>query len=156
MIDYEHEFYKSVDYDYKKKKDCWISKGLTTGEGYITVRINVNGKTNYISAHRLSYLAFNGEIPGGLCVMHKCDNRACVNPQHLAVGTKQDNTQDMVNKGRVNRQEDRNGKLRKLTDDQIRSIRQSELSSYELANIYPVSATHIRRIRNGSRCSKVE
>lgn len=75
---------------------CWAwDRGLKES-GYGVAR--THEKT--ITAHRLSYLAFNGEIPAGLCVLHKCDVRVCVNPEHLFLGTHRDNAQDMVRKGR--------------------------------------------------------
>lgn len=51
-------------------------------------------------AHRWSFRRFVKEVPTGLCVLHKCDNASCVNPQHLFLGTNKDNTQDMHRKGR--------------------------------------------------------
>lgn len=54
-----------------------------------------------ISAHRAAYLLLNGAIPDGLLVLHHCDNRKCVNPEHLYLGNHQDNAKDMVHRGRA-------------------------------------------------------
>lgn len=74
---------------------CWVWVGQTVnGYGVMTIC----GTTFY--THRLSYIEENGSIPAGLIVMHKCDNRVCVNPEHLTIGTHQDNTDDREEKGR--------------------------------------------------------
>ncbi len=78
-------------------ENCWLYLGSAGNSGYGKLRI---GHTKDYSAHRLSFMIFNGEIPDNLCVLHKCDNRRCVNPEHLWIGTKRDNTLDMVIKGR--------------------------------------------------------
>lgn len=57
-----------------------------------------NGKST--AMHRISWILAYGEIPDGLWVLHKCDNRLCVRPDHLWLGTPKDNTQDMMRKGR--------------------------------------------------------
>lgn len=75
---------------------CWLWQGATAPNGYGST----THKDKQISAHRLSYIAFKGEIPDGMYVCHKCDVRNCVNPDHLFLGTHSDNMQDMVNKGR--------------------------------------------------------
>lgn len=76
-------------------EDCWVwQRALLNGYG----RIAVDRQTRY--AHRVSYEAFHGPIPDGYVVMHTCDNRQCVNPQHLVVGTPRDNALDMVAKQR--------------------------------------------------------
>jgi HNH endonuclease len=81
----------------EKTEGCWIWKGSKVQAGY--GRIVLQGKT--YRAHRISYLFLKGEIPEGLCVCHTCDNPACVNPEHLWLGTSRENTKDMIIKGRL-------------------------------------------------------
>ena len=86
-------FWKKVNK--KAGNSCWEWTACKAG-GY--GQIYVRGKLVY--AHRLSWVWANGKIPKGLFVLHKCDNRVCVNPDHLFLGTNKDNMQDCVRKGR--------------------------------------------------------
>lgn len=85
--------------------------------------INIGGKIKY--AHRVSYELHNGPIPDGMLVMHLCDNRRCVNPSHLAVGTDSDNNRDMWAKQRAHwhrwSESERKEWLSKILDGQKRS-----------------------------------
>lgn len=75
---------------------CLNYRGWINTNGYGRIRI---GKKS-CGAHRVAYEVFIGPIPEGMLVCHKCDNRRCIEPTHLFLGTHADNTQDMLQKGR--------------------------------------------------------
>jgi len=79
-----------------KSDGCWMWMSPPPKNGY--GRISVNGRL--WSVHRLSYQMHFGDIPAGLFVCHHCDNRRCVRPDHLFLGTSLDNVRDMIAKGR--------------------------------------------------------
>ncbi len=93
----QKKFWARVSKEYHPK-DCWMWKGGCNDEGYGNFRVGKKSER----AHRASYRLNNGRIPIGLCVCHSCDNPSCVNPQHLWLGTDQDNTDDKLRKGRLN------------------------------------------------------
>lgn len=120
---------------------CWIWNGATPkGEhGY--------GRFNGEYAHRIAYRMSNGEIPEGMIVRHQCDNRRCVNPAHLLVGTAADNTGDAIQRNRL-ASGSRHGRTR-LTDEQVAEIRSSSEKGRELAQRMGVSESTISYIRSG-------
>ena len=81
-----------------KENGCWIWQKYTNKLGYGRFRF----KSKKELAHRVAYRVFNGLIPDGLLVLHKCDNPPCVNPGHLWLGTDASNVKDSISKGRTN------------------------------------------------------
>ena len=90
----EVRFFEKV----KEGDDCWEWAAKRNNKGY--GMFGTNRKGHFKLAHRVSYELENGEIPEGMMVLHRCDNPGCVNPQHLFLGTRTDNTRDMHRKGR--------------------------------------------------------
>ena len=84
----------------EKTDSCWLWKGSKRPNGYGQFFVAMPGKKLSVSTHRYSYLLHFGEIPDGLCVLHKCDVRYCIRPDHLWLGTQGDNNRDAVRKGR--------------------------------------------------------
>jgi len=84
----------------KKEGECWEWLGQKWRSGYGYVRFRVDGIIKHTPAHRYLYVVHKGEFDLSLNVLHACDNRGCVNPDHLFLGTQKDNMQDMVAKGR--------------------------------------------------------
>lgn len=127
---------------------CWVWTGCTTDAGYGRFRI---GNQVVIGVHCFSYGEFVGSVPDGLFVLHRCDNRVCVRPSHLFLGTNQDNSQDMVNKERQAKGE-ANGNS-KLTEDDVREIRrrycrwsQSRSNLRELMHEFGVAKAAVQNI----------
>ncbi len=83
----------------EKTSSCWIWKGGKNEKGYGT--FFVQSYKACVKAHRFSYEILIGKIPSGMCVLHRCDTPSCVNPDHLFIGTQQDNLADMRAKGRA-------------------------------------------------------
>lgn len=124
---------------------CWIYQGCKNQVGYGMVSPEF-GRT--IVAHRFAWQEVHGSIPDGLKCCHSCDNRACVNPEHLFLGTQKDNMRDCRLKGRnaVHKGE-RNGSA-VLSDAEVCAVRESTEPSATLAQKFGVTRGSIWRMRS--------
>lgn len=114
---------------------CWLWDGNWTCKGY--GKFGYKGGNNL--AHRASYEIHVKEIPEGLWILHSCDVPCCVNPEHLFLGTQQDNVDDMERKGRGRHPRGEAHGRAKLTENQVRDIRTDVRSQRFLAELYGVS-----------------
>lgn len=151
---------------------CWLWLGALRAKRYGSIKHN----GEYLAAHRASWMAHKGEIPAGLHVLHSCDVPLCINPDHLFLGTHQDNMDDKERKGRGNqpsglrngrhtkpwrtvrgiahyahkhpesRQGAKNGRAR-LTAEQVLEIRTSPESNAAIGRRLGITKTTIRSIR---------
>jgi hypothetical protein len=156
----------SAPLHYPALGQCWEWTGSKIPGGYGTLRIS--RELGAKLAHRISYLLNIGDIAHnesyhGICVLHKCDNPGCVNPEHLFLGTNQDNMDDMVIKNRQNKAKGyANGMLTrperrprgelhglaKFTEEDVLYIRSSSLSRVDLSKKFNVNKSTIERIIN--------
>lgn len=139
---FRERFWAKVD---KRGSDeCWTWIGSKrNGYGEIWSR------DRHLYAHRMSWKLHYGLIPKGVSVLHHCDNRACVNPKHLFLGTQADNMTDMVGKGRQSKGEER--PTAKLTQEQVLAIRNDPRSERTLGRIYGVCHASIGRVKRRKR-----
>ena len=132
----EKRFWSCV---WKPTKDgCWLWRSSLYGNGYGCLTI----KGELVGAHHISWKLHYGNIPKGMCVLHKCDNPPCVNPKHLWLGTPADNTKDSIRKRRFS----------KLTEDDVLKIRKlvkhSFLTQENIAKRFNVNRGIISRIKD--------
>lgn len=124
---------------------CWEWSGTKTYKGYGEIR--GEGRKKF-RAHRVAYRIFKGEEPGPV-LRHTCDNPPCCNPEHLIQGTPQDNSQDMVDRGRSPRGE--KNSFSRLTEEDVlemRRLRGLGAKQASLAAMFGVSQPTISAIVN--------
>ena len=130
---------------------CQLWFGTTNARGYGLVWSNGCQRL----AHRMSFQVHKGAIPTGMFVLHKCDTPACVNPEHLFLGTHKDNMDDMRAKGRSSDGRarpkvwgERNGHA-KHTEKLILAVKRADGTYAEIAQIYGVSKTTVGYVKRG-------
>lgn len=133
---------------------CWLWGAALNDLGYGI--FHAEGER---TAHRASWRLHRGEIPDALHVLHRCDNRACVNPAHLFLGTHADNVRDMWSKGRGPRRQGEAVASSKLAEDDvvaIRSMYRSGARQVDIATAFGVAQTTISSIVRRQRWRHVE
>ncbi len=127
-----------------KTGGCWLWLGYVAKDGYGTFSY----KQQDSKAHRASYQIYKGNIPKGMFVCHSCDIRHCVNPQHLFLGSHQDNMTDMKNKDRqAKKGHDKSLKLCIEKANEIRDLYFKGIMNHqELAAYYGVARNTIHNV----------
>lgn len=133
----EDRFWSKVN----KTADCWLWTGKQNDHGYGIFTIS----SQQYRAHRVVWEVINGPIPGGKLVRHMCDQRMCVNPAHLVLGTAQDNAADAARRSRINRKRGSGTASAKLAEDQVawarHEWRSGRMTKAALARRFSVSNT---------------
>ena len=140
IMSLEDRFWEKVD---KKSKDeCWLWTASCVNSGYGQIADGFNGM---ITAHRLSWILHYGEIPKERFILHKCDNKICVNPNHLYLGTPSDNMYDRA-KRNPNNQGGGCRKLSRLDMKFIKLLHGIGLTYKELGQKFDVHLSTVRNI----------
>lgn len=137
----------------RKTTRCWLWQGAINQNGYGIFKPQVNNHGVSMYAHRLSYYYHTGRMPDK-CILHRCDNPLCVRPSHLRSGTRQENQEDMRQKGRACRGEKKHSA--RLSEKDIRQIikrLKTREKQAPIARDYDISASVISRINSGTAWS---
>ena len=130
----------------KDECGCWNWNKYREFWGYGVIKVDHKVEL----AHRVAYKYLVGDFPQELCVLHRCDNPTCINPDHLFLGTNADNVKDKVSKGRQSSIEGFKGEDHpcvKLTEEQVRHIRTKEMPQSKYARLYNVTQSMISNIQ---------
>ena len=133
----------SANYIPEPNSGCWLWAAFIRPDGYGCIKHS--RKT--IMAHRAAWIVYYGEIPNGMNVLHKCDVRCCVNPDHLWLGTDRDNVVDMEAKGRGVRIFGSRHVNSKLTEAQVSAIRDDCRAYTIIAGEYGISPQTVCKIK---------
>lgn len=125
-------------------EDCWNWTGHVSKKGYANFLWESTPKVKHVMAHRASYMLYVGVIPDGMMICHHCDNRKCVNPKHLFVGSAKDNTHDMMSKGRMKYPFQEKARL---TGDQVIAIYCDARPSTLICKDYGITSAHVLCIK---------
>lgn len=131
--------------------DCMFWRGAVTSFGYGTIRWE--GRSEKV--HRVAWIGAHGAIPDKLHVLHHCDNRRCVNVDHLFLGTNRDNMADKVAKGRQGRQRGETNGFAKLTAEIVRRIRQDKRTEKAIAADLGTCVDTIHKVKKRTRWGHV-
>lgn len=127
---------------------CWIWNGYKQASGHGQFRY----RSKTIVAYRFSYMLKYPDFDQSLCVLHKCDNGACINPTHMFLGTMTDNMADKVAKGRQSKGLSNTGWLLETEVEEIKKLYQTgKYTQQELGRRFKVNASQISKIINGHR-----
>jgi hypothetical protein len=129
---------------------CWLWTAATNQRGYGVINLGPRG-SGIALAHRVAWqLCGYPAISDGLFLCHKCDQPACVNPDHLFTGTHNENMADMMRKGRSVRGEDRaDAKLSAADVREVFALSKRGVSQYRIADQFGVCQPHISRVLSG-------
>ena len=129
---------------------CWNWQASLDTRGYGNFGIASEGKFKMQRAHRVAWeLTHGAHSASGKVVCHRCDNRRCVNPGHLFLGTQSDNMQDCVAKGRLGDRCGANNPRSRLQESDVEAIRASAVSLAALSRQYGVSKSTVHSIKAG-------
>ncbi len=136
----------------EKTDSCWNWTGATrNGYGHITVGSRTDGTRRPMRAHRAAYETWNGPI-GNACVLHNCDNKACINPKHLYLGDHKQNAKDALERGQMapaHGENNGNSKISEITARQIKFLLARECRHQSIADGLGVSIHIVKDISKG-------